>query len=130
MTIILSLLITALAAMGLAVATVRRPLIASPLAGAASGVLLVEAAALWLLAWDVAAAASAACGIAACVWGVRLALAYADRLRAEEDAAGGYTAGGEWPPYEVTEGRQDLDPDSSAHVRHEIAVDNILGGAR
>lgn len=115
---IISLLIAALAAMGLAVATVRWPLIACPLAGAASGVLLVEAAALWLLAWDVAAAASAACGIAACVWGVRLALAYADQLRAEEDATG------------VAEGRQDFDPDSSAAVRHEIAAENILGGAK
>ena len=116
MIIILSLLVAALAAMGVAVATKRWPLIAVPLAGAVTAALLVAGALLWLISQDVAAAASAACGVVAFTWGVRVWLAYDARLRAAE--------------LDQLAGRQDFDPDSSAAVRHEIAVDNITGGAR
>ena len=111
---LISLLVVALAAMGVAVATHRHPLVACPMAGFAAGALLVEAALLWLLAWDVAAAAAAACGVSALLWGVRLWWAWdvavreaeRDRLRAERyDRAGRYT-------------------------QHDVAVENILGGGR
>jgi hypothetical protein len=112
MLLVLSLIIAAGAAMVAAVAAYRRPLICCPAAGVASGVLLVLAGELAVAGYGLYAVASLASGVVAAGWGLAVALDYADRVKAEEDAA-----------------RRAMLPDSSVYVLHGVALEDVEGDA-
>lgn len=190
---IISLLVVAVAAMGLAVATPHRPLICGPAAGAAAGVLLGLGSVLAVVGAFWWAAAAIWLGLVCLAWGAWHTLVQSARKRdrypyavehrelsgrtftveritteTPEIDAGSFAVGrlavvdrrdgvfeclwriastGEDP--EETEQaaavcaeklrchgesaryvRRGLDPDSSAAIHHQIAVDNTTGGAR
>jgi hypothetical protein len=104
MLLVLSLIIAAGAAMVLAVAQVRRPLICTPAAALASGILLVLSGKLAVAGYGLYGLAALVPSIVAGGWGLAMAFDYADRVKAEEDAA-----------------RRAMLPDSSVYVLHELA---------
>ncbi|MEV0660167.1 hypothetical protein ACIBI3_02160 [Actinomadura luteofluorescens] len=87
MLLVLSLIVAALAAMVVAVAALRRPLICCPAAGVAAGILLVIAGRLALGEYYAYSVAALASGVVAGGWGLAMALDYADRRKAEEQRA-------------------------------------------